>query len=368
MDTDKSSELESEPTTSPKTEYNAKPNAALLDLPDPALVEPSASIFSPYITKIKVSNTTEAKQPEPQTVIDNDDSSSDDDLDGITLHPSFVEQRKKQQELAEQNKAKESESESPSTSSDKDESTKTPSKDLKPKQREVYTDPNAPRYWENIFETEYYKSRSLTFNDIMNRDFGFAGRMGHGNRNNFFSNRGLKGKGLIYDQQLQSAREYVRKALNSLSNVRRLKHTQTLSEHEGCVNALNFNGGGSLLISGSDDYRVCIWDWAKSNVILQYESGHKSNVFQTKFVPFSGDTQIVTCARDGQVRLGLISSSGTFLGTKRVAKHADSCHKVSEVFICSRSLQLSLNKCEFHLRNLERNILVPKHGNHWLPS
>ncbi len=94
------------------------------------------------------------------------------------------------------------------------------------------------------------------------------------------------------------------------------------------MNALNFNGSGSLLISGSDDYRVCIWDWVKSSVILQYESGHKSNVFQTKFVPFSGDTQIVSCARDGQVRLGLISSSGTFLGTKRVAKHADSCHKV----------------------------------------
>lgn len=350
MDTDKTTESESEPTTSPKTEYNAKPNPALPYSPDPASVEPPASSSSPYITKIEVSNSTErTKQSEPQTEVDTDDSSSDDDLDGITLHPSFVEQRKKQKELAEQNKAKESESESPSTSSDKDkdDTTKTPSEDQKPKQREVYADPNAPRYWENIFETEYYKSRSLTFNDIMNRDFGFAGRMGHGNRNNFFSNRGLKGKGLIYDQQLQSAREYVRKALNCLGNVRRLKHTQTLSEHEGCVNALNFNGGGSLLISGSDDYRVCIWDWAKSSVILQYESGHRSNVFQTKFVPFSGDTQIVTCARDGQVRLGLISSSGTFLGTKRVAKHADSCHKVSWRLFGPGLLQLFLNKGNF---------------------
>lgn len=332
MDADQKHELEPESTTS-SAENNAKAKPSL-----PGVSSPASS--SPYITKIEVSNSTETKQPEPHKVTIIDESSSDDDdLDGITLHPSFVEQRKKQKELEEQKKAKESEPESPAASTsndkDKDETTKSsqadPSDEQKPK-REVYTDPNAPRYWDNIFETEYYKSRSLTFNDIMNRDFGFAGRMGHGNRNNFFSNHGTKGKRLIYDQQLQSSREYVSKALNCLSNVRRLKHTQTLSEHEGCVNALNFNRGGSLLLSGSDDYRVCIWDWAKSNVILQYESGHKSNVFQTKFVPFSGDTQIVTCARDGQVRLGLISSSGTFLGTKRVAKHADSCHKVSRSF------------------------------------
>lgn len=95
------------------------------------------------------------------------------------------------------------------------------------------------------------------------------------------------------------------------------------------MNALNYNKSGTLLLSGSDDYRVCVWEWASSKPVLQFESGHKSNVFQTKFVPFSGDTQIVTCARDGQVRLALISSSGTHLGTKKLAKHADACHKLS---------------------------------------
>lgn len=45
-------------------------------------------------------------------------------------------------------------------------------------------------------------------------------------------------------------------------------------------------------------------------------------------MPFTGDSQIVTCARDGQVRLSLISSSGSHIGTKKLAKHADSCHKV----------------------------------------
>ena len=46
-------------------------------------------------------------------------------------------------------------------------------------------------------------------------------------------------------------------------------------------------------------------------------------------MPFTRDSQIVTCARDGQVRLALISSSGSHLGTKKLAKHADSCHKLS---------------------------------------
>ncbi len=45
-------------------------------------------------------------------------------------------------------------------------------------------------------------------------------------------------------------------------------------------------------------------------------------------MPFTGDSQIVTCARDGQVRLSLISSSGSHIGTKKLAKHADSCNKV----------------------------------------
>ena len=163
------------------------------------------------------------------------DDSSDDDLDGITLHPSFVEQRKKQKELEEQKSKEKSSSAEVSASKDTNDATKgpLPIASGQPKKREVFTDPKAARYWDNIFESEYYKSRSLTFNDIMNRDFGLAGRAGHGNRNNFFSNHGWRGKRLIYDRQIQSQREYVNKALNCLSGVRRLKQTHTLSEHEG---------------------------------------------------------------------------------------------------------------------------------------
>ena len=104
---------------------------------------------------------------------------------------------------------------------------------------------------------------------------------------------------------------------------------KSLKYHEGCVNSLNFNRIGTLLCSGSDDYQICIYDWARSRSILNFDSGHKSNVFQSKFIPFTGDTQIATSARDGQVRLALISSSGSHIGSKRLAKHADSCHKLA---------------------------------------
>jgi WD repeat-containing protein 42A len=151
----------------------------------------------------------------------------------------------------------------------------------------------------------------------MSREFGFG--------------RSTRG-GQLFAAKTRTARtvnEFVDKAISSLSHVRRMKLLHSLNYHEGCVNSLNFNRIGTLLASGSDDFHVCVWDWAKNTLVLKFDSGHKSNVFQTKFVPYTGDTQIVTCARDGQVRLALISASGAHIGTKKLAKHADSCHKLS---------------------------------------
>lgn len=74
-----------------------------------------------------------------------------------------------------------------------------------------------------------------------------------------------------------------------------------LEEHEGCVNSLNFHPDGSLLASGSDDLKVAIWDWKIGKCIQKYDTKHRSNVFQSKFLTLSGDLHIATCARDGQV-------------------------------------------------------------------
>lgn len=75
-----------------------------------------------------------------------------------------------------------------------------------------------------------------------------------------------------------------------------------LEGHEGCVNCLNFHPNGSLLASGSDDLKVILWDWPVGKQLLAFETKHRGNIFQSKFMPLSGDLHIATCGRDGQVR------------------------------------------------------------------
>jgi len=74
-----------------------------------------------------------------------------------------------------------------------------------------------------------------------------------------------------------------------------------LEKHRGCVNTVSFNESGDILLSGSDDRRVILWDWEIGRVKLSFHSGHGNNVFQAKFMPYSDDRSIVTCAADGQV-------------------------------------------------------------------
>lgn len=117
----------------------------------------------------------------------------------------------------------------------------------------------------------------------MNRELGWSGRTGHGTCNNLFSfnnNRSQNSASLLYDQAVQTPRHFIRRAMSSMSLARRMKLAQNLNYHEGCVNALNFNRIGTLLASGSDDYQVCLWDWTRNNLVLTFDSGHKSNVFQ----------------------------------------------------------------------------------------
>lgn len=83
--------------------------------------------------------------------------------------------------------------------------------------------------------------------------------------------------------------------------VLRLDILRKLEKHRGCVNTVGFNASGDILVSGSDDRKVILWDWEVGHAKLSFHSGHCNNVFQAKFMPFSDDNIIVTCAADGQV-------------------------------------------------------------------
>ncbi|XP_041941057.1 DDB1- and CUL4-associated factor 8 isoform X2 [Alosa alosa] len=125
------------------------------------------------------------------------------------------------------------------------------------------------------------------------------------------------------------ARQFVRRVCGARGLVQRLELQGRLERHTGCVNTLHFNPSGTRLASGSDDLRVVIWDWAQLRAELEFDSGHKSNVFQAKFLPHSGDSTLAMCARDGQIRVAELSATQRCKNTKRVAQHKGAAHKLA---------------------------------------
>ena len=113
----------------------------------------------------------------------------------------------------------------------------------------------------------------------------------------------------------------------SVDMVKRLKLTYKLSGHEGCVNSLHFNQSGSKIATGSDDLNTIVWEWEKNRKMVQFNSGHKANVFQSKIMP--EDLLIASCSRDGQVRLAELSVTGSLRSTKKLGQHKGPAHKMS---------------------------------------
>ncbi|KAL9415532.1 hypothetical protein AB3S75_043760 [Citrus x aurantiifolia] len=125
-----------------------------------------------------------------------------------------------------------------------------------------------------------------------------------------------------------STRNFALRRRASEDLVLRLGIYAKLDKHRGCVNTVSFNADGDILISGSDDRRVILWDWKTERVKLSFHSGHNDNVFQAKIMPFTDDRSIVTCAADGQVRHAQILESGG-VETKLLGKHQGRAHKLA---------------------------------------
>jgi len=70
------------------------------------------------------------------------------------------------------------------------------------------------------------------------------------------------------------------KFYQSLVSVQKLKLSKQLKGHDGCVNSLDFNRSGDMIVSGSDDVKICLWDWSKGKSILVYISPHTRNIYQ----------------------------------------------------------------------------------------
>ncbi|KAI4318567.1 hypothetical protein MLD38_032253 [Melastoma candidum] len=100
-----------------------------------------------------------------------------------------------------------------------------------------------------------------------------------------------------------------------------------LDKHRGCVNTVSFSDDGDILVSGSDDRKIILWDWQTGEVKFSFHSCHHNNVFQAKIMPYTDNRTIVTCAADGQVRLAQILEKG--VETLLLANHGGRAHKLA---------------------------------------
>eukprot|EP01090_Pellita_catalonica_P012144 TRINITY_DN2578_c0_g1_i1.p1 TRINITY_DN2578_c0_g1~~TRINITY_DN2578_c0_g1_i1.p1 ORF type:complete len:646 (+),score=79.97 TRINITY_DN2578_c0_g1_i1:113-1939(+) len=89
---------------------------------------------------------------------------------------------------------------------------------------------------------------------------------------------------------------------DNISFIRTLKRKTKLVHHTGCVNTINWNSEGNLIVTGSDDCKANIWSGINYKLIQTIDTGHVRNIFCALFVPFSRDRQVVTLGMDGQVR------------------------------------------------------------------
>lgn len=82
-----------------------------------------------------------------------------------------------------------------------------------------------------------------------------------------------------------------------------------LDGHSGCVNALSWSRGGTLLASGSDDQHLNIHSYQPTDSNSQFRltttvaTGHTQNIFSVKFMPHQNDRVVVTAAGDSEVRV-----------------------------------------------------------------
>ncbi|XP_031625414.1 DDB1- and CUL4-associated factor 6-like [Contarinia nasturtii] len=93
----------------------------------------------------------------------------------------------------------------------------------------------------------------------------------------------------------------VKSSKDSLSYLQSLSLYKRLKVHKGCVNTVSWNDKGQYLLSGSDDQSIVVTNPFNGQVLVQYSTAHRANIFSAKFLPQSGDRGIVSCSGDGVV-------------------------------------------------------------------
>lgn len=115
------------------------------------------------------------------------------------------------------------------------------------------------------------------------------------------------------------------KARSSKNFIHRLKRWSVLDGHSGCVNTLSWNTNGYLLLTGSDDYLLNIYNVYAEKLLHSVESGHRANIFSAKFLPCTSDMKIVSCSGDGMLHFNEL---GTHYGQNHFNCHSGTAYEV----------------------------------------
>ncbi|XP_019875248.1 DDB1- and CUL4-associated factor 6 [Aethina tumida] len=106
----------------------------------------------------------------------------------------------------------------------------------------------------------------------------------------------------IYERQYKSRlSKLYSSSKDDESFVQRLSLLKKLSIHQGCVNTICWNDNGNLILSGSDDQHLMVTNGHTYKVEAKYYTSHHANIFSAKFLPCSGDKQIISCSGDGSI-------------------------------------------------------------------
>jgi len=108
--------------------------------------------------------------------------------------------------------------------------------------------------------------------------------------------------------------------------ISKLKMYKELKKHTGCVNTVAWNADGTLLLTGSDDCKLNLWNGPPSYKLRKtLYTGHHRNIFSAVFVPYSGDKEIVSCGMDGEIRWADINDEKS---AKLIASYHHMAYKI----------------------------------------
>uniref|UniRef100_A0AC34RSY6 Uncharacterized protein n=1 Tax=Panagrolaimus sp. JU765 TaxID=591449 RepID=A0AC34RSY6_9BILA len=82
--------------------------------------------------------------------------------------------------------------------------------------------------------------------------------------------------------------------------IEQLQLSNVLRGHDGCVNTIEWNSEGNLLVSGSDDRQITVWN-KDGHEVTNFASGHDGNIFAAKFLRNCNDSKVASGAADGSV-------------------------------------------------------------------